>query len=250
MVTTTRSQLFREIWAEPVRTVAGRYHISDVALAKLCRRNRIPLPPRGYWAKVRAGQRPNLPRLSPLDPDQAAQITIRGNAKPSELVGDQTAQLIEAEKLQEKQIEVSEQLTAPHPLVTKAAKSFQASRGDHKVIVRPRARPRLDIRVSRPCLDRALRIMDALCKALEARGYSVEVDEEGKWSTSAVILEERVFFMLEEQTKRVEHQPTPQERLDAKLYKWRRWSEYNHVSAGTLRLRIVDAGSLRTNPVG
>jgi len=83
--------------------------------------------------------------------------------------------------------------------------------------------------------------MDALCKALEARGYSIEVDEEGKYSTSVVVLEERVFFVLEEQTKRIEHKPTPQERLEVKLYSWKKLPEYDHVLSSALRLRIAEA---------
>lgn len=244
MITTTRSQLYHEVWREPVRTVAARYHISDVALAKLCRRHHIPLPPRGYWAKLRAGQRPKRPPLPPLPSDQTAEITIMGGPNPPEALTGQAAQLVEAENLDENRIEVPDQLIDPHPLVAKAAKSLDAGRADTQGIVAPRAKPRLDIRVSRPCLDRALRIMDALCKALEARGYPVEVDDEGKWSTSAVILEERVFFVLEEQTRRVEHKPTAQERLEAKLYSWKKWPEYDQVLAGTLRLRIVDTNYL------
>ena len=50
MMTTTRSQLYREVWTEPVCTVATRYHISDVALAKVCRRHHVPLPPRVFFA--------------------------------------------------------------------------------------------------------------------------------------------------------------------------------------------------------
>ena len=241
MITTSRSQLYREIWAEPVRTVAARYRISDVALAKLCRRHQVPLPPRGHWAKVRAGQRPKRPALPPVPPDQTAEITIQGNPNSPEAVSDETARLIEAEKQDDKKVQVPEQLIDPHPHVAKAAKSLQAGRADAQGIVSPRARPRLDIRVSRSCLDRALRVMDALCKALEARGYAVEVDEEGKYSTSVVVLEERVFFVMEEQTKRTEHTPTPQERLEAKLYSWKKWPEYDHVLSSSLRLRIVDA---------
>src|SRR5688572_1997446 len=36
--------------------VARRLGVSDVALAKLCRNATIPIPHRGYWAKVNAGQ--------------------------------------------------------------------------------------------------------------------------------------------------------------------------------------------------
>ena len=60
----SREQLFESVWATPTVRLAREFGISDVALAKLCRRCNIPLPPRGYWAKLAAGQsllRPNLP---------------------------------------------------------------------------------------------------------------------------------------------------------------------------------------------
>jgi len=59
-----RSQLYALIWAEPMRRVAPRLGLSDVGLSKLCRRNNIPVPPRGYWAKVRAGKKPATIQLS------------------------------------------------------------------------------------------------------------------------------------------------------------------------------------------
>ena len=48
-----REKLYQEIWKEPVLVVAKRYGVSNVALAKACRALAVPLPPRGYWAKVR-----------------------------------------------------------------------------------------------------------------------------------------------------------------------------------------------------
>jgi hypothetical protein len=59
----TRQGVYRAVWAEPVHTVAARYGISDVGLAKLCRRHGIPLPGRGYWQQVRAGQKIRRPPL-------------------------------------------------------------------------------------------------------------------------------------------------------------------------------------------
>ena len=44
-----REVLYSEVWAEPVRIVAERYDVSDVALAKACRKLAVPLPGRGYW---------------------------------------------------------------------------------------------------------------------------------------------------------------------------------------------------------
>ncbi len=65
-----RKKLYEEVWKEPVSVVAKRYGISDTALAKACRRLTVPLPPRGYWAKVRAGVSASIPALPENMPDR------------------------------------------------------------------------------------------------------------------------------------------------------------------------------------
>jgi len=44
----TRQQLYDLAWTQPTRTVAAEIGISDVALAKICRKADVPIPPRGY----------------------------------------------------------------------------------------------------------------------------------------------------------------------------------------------------------
>lgn len=39
-----REKLYDEVWVEPVKIVARRYGVSDVALAKTCRKLAILLP--------------------------------------------------------------------------------------------------------------------------------------------------------------------------------------------------------------
>jgi hypothetical protein len=51
-----REDLHKLVWTAPVSEVAARIGISDVGLAKACRRAEIPIPARGFWAKVGAGQ--------------------------------------------------------------------------------------------------------------------------------------------------------------------------------------------------
>jgi len=58
-----RKKLYAEVWAKPVQEVAKSYDISGVALGKACRKLRIPTPPRGYWARIRAGQTVKIPPL-------------------------------------------------------------------------------------------------------------------------------------------------------------------------------------------
>ena len=63
-----REKIYEEIWSEPIQQVAKRYKISDVGLAKVCRKLNIPRPGRGYWAVKAAGKpipkRPPLPELA------------------------------------------------------------------------------------------------------------------------------------------------------------------------------------------
>lgn len=59
----TREELYALVWEKPATDVAQDLGISDVALSKLCRRLQIPKPPRGYWARVKAGRAPRRPNL-------------------------------------------------------------------------------------------------------------------------------------------------------------------------------------------
>lgn len=50
--TWSREKLHADVWSQPLKALARIYGISDVALAKRCKKLGIPLPGRGYWAKM------------------------------------------------------------------------------------------------------------------------------------------------------------------------------------------------------
>jgi hypothetical protein len=48
----SREELYEQVWSEPMITLAKRFGLSDVGLAKVCRKLEVPRPEqRGYWPR-------------------------------------------------------------------------------------------------------------------------------------------------------------------------------------------------------
>jgi len=73
-----REALYELVWTAPVMEVARRLGVSDVALAKLCRRASIPIPHRGYWPRIEAGQQIARTPLLPAPDGLPELLRIRG----------------------------------------------------------------------------------------------------------------------------------------------------------------------------
>lgn len=73
----TRGELYERLWREPARIVAPTLGISDVALAKICKKHQVPKPGLGYWAKVAHGHRP---RRTVLKGDPADVVEVRSRS--------------------------------------------------------------------------------------------------------------------------------------------------------------------------
>lgn len=74
--TYNREKLYEEVWAKPMLEVCKEYGVSDVALAKMCRKLRVPVPGRGHWAKIEAGQTLRRPPLPKLKANERSQIVV------------------------------------------------------------------------------------------------------------------------------------------------------------------------------
>src|ERR1700730_7009958 len=86
-LTLSREDLYELAWSKPISELAKDFGISDVGLAKRCKRLGIPLPGRGYWARVDAGQtpyRPKLPKREEQWHDQSALTVAPSQFMPVE----------------------------------------------------------------------------------------------------------------------------------------------------------------------
>jgi hypothetical protein len=146
--TLTREKLYELLWKEPTRTVAQRLGISDVGLAKICRKLHVPRPWRGYWREKEAGRKPRQPKLppwpahlgkepwaisfhtAPTAPDKSEALR---RAPPSEAVQRHRAY----EEDPRHDIVVPETLSQPDPLVRRAARLLKRT-GDDRGLLGPR----------------------------------------------------------------------------------------------------------------
>jgi len=167
-----RQQLYEQVWTEPLRALAKRYGVSDVALGEVCRKLRVPRPGQGAWERVRAGRKLQRRPLPPLEPGEPE--TFEGKRFVPEPVDADLQAALEHEQSSGAPIHVAEELVRPHPLVARAGKALHNSKPLHGLLYGG-SEPCLDIVVSKAQLPRALRIMDALVTALEARGFTIEV---------------------------------------------------------------------------
>ncbi len=229
-----RAALYERVWMQPMTKVAADFRISGSGLAKVCRKWNIPVPPRGYWNKRQHGKpvmaRPPLP---PMGNGSGNKISIQPSHPPADADPVVTAR-VAAEQKPENRIQVADQLRTPHPLIREASAAFPKGGAGRRGITGTgsgsgHAGPVLDIRVSPSARSRALRLLDALLKALEARGYSV--------SARGVTIEgEMVPIRLTEKEDRVPHVPTAAELAEKRRAPWARIPTWDSVPNGKLSI--------------
>jgi hypothetical protein len=238
----TREELYAQVWAEPMTSLAQRYGLSDRVLAKICTRMGIPVPGRGYWARVQSGQVPLQAKLPKIKARQKAVVNLnkRGHILEETKELQDVAGYIASEMHPENQITVPDALVDPLPVVEKTAKSLRAAGADDHGMVRPRAKRCLDIRVGKESIERAERIMDTLLKALDVRGIELIHDEEGEGGTQLIVDGETLGFHLEEKARREKYQPTAveQKKLDEDSYYRYRLPDDRFFPSGNLSLKL------------
>lgn len=231
--TLTREELYEHVWSEPVSRLAPEYGLSDVGLAKICREMRIPLPGRGYWQQKAAGKKVRRPMLPPL-PDGSPQSLRNITFAPPEVrtetrsEPDAVAEQRQYESSPGHRIAVPEQLEKPHPLVERTRVATRRLKPDHRGIVTVWDKQVLDIQVTQDLMERALRIMDALLKALEQRAYSVCLSQDTPTQTWVKVHGQEVSIRLDEPVRQVKRQPPPRDWME---------DRYTYTPSGELRFQ-------------
>jgi hypothetical protein len=205
--------------------------MSDRGLAKNCAQMRVPVPGRGYWAKKAVGKNPartplpDLPPNSSVTPKDITLTIVSSSESDSASSSDAPAapapvpepvalqNAYEAEA--KNRITVPATLRVPHRLTQRTLESLDADAHHPEPDWQYKPEPRLAIDVSKPLLKRAIRIMDALVKALDRREWKLTISRRGedryqaRYATYVSVLGHSICIGIREPTGRVRDATVP-----------------------------------------
>jgi len=220
-----REKLYEEVWSKPIEHVALQYGVSDVAIHKVCKALNIPVPPSGYWARIRSVDQQQT--LVFLDENERQKILL---AAEQIQISDEGARLhkkIAAYRSKVKEWNKND------------TKPEGAQRGFKNYSNRP---PFLAGVISNETLPRVYRILDAIYRQVEILGGTVNDD------LSLTIRNERVNLEICEAQDEIKHELTRQEAQELIIYEDEKrhsmWAskpnirKYDYVFNGKLRICI------------
>ena len=194
----TRDELYRLVWQYPITHLAARFGLSDVGLRKLCVRHAIPVPPRGYWSKLRAkgGVKPKKPRQPPLPPlaPGVSDLIDLPSLAPGEVIAPPPRRPAKSKP----PVFVLPEPRGPlHRYVATKRGLVPSEDGSTVTTIGPGV---VRITVTPPLADRALLLADLFLRCAEARGHEAITDSAG---VMLKVAGETFAFTIEEGTREV-----------------------------------------------
>lgn len=223
----SRESLFEMVWSQPMTKLAAQFKISDVALTKICRRHEIPVPGRGFWARVAAGYPLKRPELRLPSRQELEEIRIFGSSyarvKPEIREAERDAKAMESAA--DRKIIVGKRLDDLHPVAQATLQRLRKAEANDHGVVASFGPDLFSVAVSPSQVDRSIRILNAIARASTERGFSVE---RGKNSACLLVNGEQLEFFLSEKINREPHKETPAEaaRAEREKKRWPRDLEY------------------------
>lgn len=205
----TREELYELVWSKPMSKFAKELGVSDVAIAKACKRIDIPTPGPGYWAKAQHGKKVKRSPLPPPTPQTPAIVQISPGASKSQLcdLASEVQEKIARESTDEWRIAVPKTLSNLHPIVRtwlmKARYPRERNRPSHEHPHPFRRHARIE--------RRRLRILSALFRALEKRGHQVVANPRNLHDVALIVDGERFEFRLAQSQRQFKKDLTSEE---------------------------------------
>lgn len=206
----TRQQLYEAIWSTPCQKLAASLGVSDVALAKTCRRLGIPRPSLGYWAKREAGQTPPKTKLPPASSGQDRTMMFDVAANLNRRKEWATSQSHSEELAVD--LELTGEDVPLHPLAQKHKDALEKLKPGEDGYVRIDKKELFRCEVTPQNVDRLCRALHAIFAELEARGYKFKASKEDYGNLHTVRGDDWVMVSCSETREEIVREPTAEEK--------------------------------------
>ena len=215
MPTLTRRGLYDLVWSTPMTKLAESFGISDVGLAKICDRHRVPKPPRGYWAKKEAGKRVKQTIFVTVDDPLLDQVTIEPHDRipepAQEIIKQRRVEREAAKQAEPARAEIppgTEYIAEPHPAIRATAIALRKAKPSERGVVEAIGPGLCGISIGVKSVERIISYLDRLARACEARGMCLVPRER---QLAAAIGPDEATFEITEKIKQVPHAMTAAE---------------------------------------
>jgi hypothetical protein len=237
----SREQLYEAIWSTPCLKLAASLGVSDVALAKTCRRSGVPRPPRGYWAKVEVAEKPPKERLPAAKPGQDRMIRFdvaENMARREEwaIHGLRTA----GKSKKPNAVELPPEGSELHSIIEKQKRALEKAKPGDLGYVSIRGKDVFWCDVSLPVIPKLVRALDAIACELDDRDYEFEASDSDYSGLNVVRDKDRVELRWSEGKVEIEREPT---NVDKRKPSWT-WQLKETKPSGMLTIE-VNADGLR-----
>lgn len=234
----SREDLYERVWTSPLRRLAPEFGLSDVGLAKICRRYSIPLPGLGYWTRVQFGKHPKREPLPQLEKTASNQTDIVIQPTPAKAILEDVNTTVKTETVR---IRLSDTEPVSHALALRTQKLLSHATKNERGLLTPKSGLVSHISVSAVALSRALRILSGLLRVLEEQNFTIRWATEQGSKLRIVALDEELGLAISEKIDAVPHTLTEQELSRQKRGQWIYPPKCDYRSTGKLRISIEGA---------
>lgn len=262
-LTLSREELYQLVWSKPMIELSKDLHLSDVALAKRCRKLAVPVPGRGYWARVAAGQ---TPHITPLGKRTAragdySALTFNPTRKqdaPTQRSADPAEPDVLQERIQALELKDDYNLRTASPAVKRTAMKLKRPwRAEIAWNKGERKGPIIPIDVSDSVADRALHVCEYLLKAATELGWMFEAPAKSEERAGQsryyeefdrrppalppghlLVEGEALQLRIDERRRRSDHVPTKEEKARHRQGHYVHMPRWDYEATGELRFHL------------
>lgn len=270
----TREELYNLVWKSPITLLAKDYCMSDVGFSKVCKKLNIPLPPRGYWARVRSGQKVKTPPLPKPNKDtllfhhfdfdnnsiKATHLSSIGNIRqipdgsytfvhlddqtPSytrEAIEDAT-KLINKIKTEIRNFKISKTFFPADIKISETNEALLLAKLNGRERATPYRKDYFNICVSHDMSSRAMVILNEIyILVYKFEGQFTQLNTYHSNTSSNIhgisFFGENIQFFIEEKSKRSDYIPNKED-IRKSIESWRTYPKYTYTPSGEITFRI------------